>query len=309
MPLDPVTGSLIVAGIAGAGQGANAIAQGRMNRKTRNWNVRMHERMRAESLADFQMQNAYNHPSSQMARLREAGLNPNLVYGEGAVANNASPIKAAPVESWNPKAISVDAGGVAAQGISMYYDTQVKQATIDNLRQQNTVLEKDSELKAAQTIATLMSTRNVEQEVFTKEFNLALEKSLRDFTAQGRQLDVTKKEAEISAALAGTKMTLDENQRRQVMQAPTLTKAWEEIKSIVLGRAKTKAEIDQIREHIETQNLDQIIKDLEIKFQQKGFRSGDKLFPRMMYEALKNSSFGGIVEEYLKKHGLTLPEK
>lgn len=32
----------------------------------------------------WKMQAAYNHPTEQMARLKEAGLNPNLIYGEGA---------------------------------------------------------------------------------------------------------------------------------------------------------------------------------------------------------------------------------
>lgn len=35
-------------------------------------------------------QNAYNAPDQQMARLQAAGLNPNLVYGSGAVGNTTS---------------------------------------------------------------------------------------------------------------------------------------------------------------------------------------------------------------------------
>lgn len=50
-------------------------------------------------LAEYQFQknlemwhrnNAYNAPTAQMQRLKEAGLNPNLVYGQGAVGNAAS---------------------------------------------------------------------------------------------------------------------------------------------------------------------------------------------------------------------------
>ena len=35
-------------------------------------------------------QNAYNNPEAQMGRLKDAGLNPNLVYGSGSVAGNTS---------------------------------------------------------------------------------------------------------------------------------------------------------------------------------------------------------------------------
>lgn len=41
----------------------------------------------------FDMQNAYNTPESQMARLKKAGLNPNLIYGQsvgGATGNSGS---------------------------------------------------------------------------------------------------------------------------------------------------------------------------------------------------------------------------
>lgn len=38
----------------------------------------------------WNMNNSYNDPSAQMARLKAAGLNPNLVYGSGNVVGNTS---------------------------------------------------------------------------------------------------------------------------------------------------------------------------------------------------------------------------
>jgi len=35
----------------------------------------------------WKMQNEYNSPLNQMKRLKEAGLNPNLMYGKGTVGN------------------------------------------------------------------------------------------------------------------------------------------------------------------------------------------------------------------------------
>lgn len=40
--------------------------------------------------AFWKLQNAYNDPSQQMARLRAAGLNPNLMYGKGTMGNSES---------------------------------------------------------------------------------------------------------------------------------------------------------------------------------------------------------------------------
>ena len=40
------------------------------------------------------MNNAYNDPSAQMERLKQAGLNPNLVYGGGATTTASAPCSA-----------------------------------------------------------------------------------------------------------------------------------------------------------------------------------------------------------------------
>lgn len=45
---------------------------------------RRYNKQRSDMLADRDYQNQYNSPVAQMERLKEAGLNPNLVYGNGA---------------------------------------------------------------------------------------------------------------------------------------------------------------------------------------------------------------------------------
>lgn len=44
----------------------------------------------AQNLSMWNLNNAYNDPSAQMARLEKAGLNKNLVYGGGNVTGNTS---------------------------------------------------------------------------------------------------------------------------------------------------------------------------------------------------------------------------
>jgi len=83
MPIDPITGSIVAAGITAAGQGVNAFAQGKMNKKTRQWNEKMYGRQREDALADWARTNQYNSPLAQMQRFKEAGLNPHLIYGGG----------------------------------------------------------------------------------------------------------------------------------------------------------------------------------------------------------------------------------
>lgn len=77
----PVVGSLI-SNLFGAGNQANA------NRA----NMELAKYQYDRNLEMWNKQNEYNTPSNQMSRLREAGLNPNLVYGNGSVANTTNSV-------------------------------------------------------------------------------------------------------------------------------------------------------------------------------------------------------------------------
>lgn len=49
-------------------------------------------------IAFWKMQNEYNTPANQMARLKEAGLNPNLIYGNITPGNSSSSVHAQPAQ-------------------------------------------------------------------------------------------------------------------------------------------------------------------------------------------------------------------
>lgn len=46
------------------------------------WNRKNMDYQNQLMIDNWNMQNAYNHPAAQMERFREAGLNPNLIYGQ-----------------------------------------------------------------------------------------------------------------------------------------------------------------------------------------------------------------------------------
>lgn len=109
-------------------------------------NKQMAEYQYSKDLEMWNLQNAYNSPESQMARLGKAGLNPNLVYGSGSVAGNTSgtmPKYNAPTLQYNYKP-PVDPGSAIAQ----YQDMEMRQAQIDNARTQNRVIEMEGAIKA-----------------------------------------------------------------------------------------------------------------------------------------------------------------
>lgn len=295
---------LIAAGIAAGGQllgtGINALAQGSINRKTQKWNEKMHNLQRQESLADYAMQNAYNHPSAQMARLRESGLNPNLVYGNGATTESAKPA-ASPVGSWNPRAPEYDLGSAASSGIAAYQNTKMQEAQIDNLRVQNDVLQKDALLKQAQTIGTLASADKTKMDTNTAAFDLALKEAIKSFSIDAARLGVEQ-------AAANVQYTLDQNERAKVMQAATLGKMIEEVAAIKIGRAKTNAEINQIKESIENMKKEGKLKDLELELRKKGINPNDPTWLRMIAQGISSVEIGSpgesIVDAIKKKYGI-----
>lgn len=77
--------------------------------------------------------NEYNAPAGQMARLKAAGLNPNMVYGGGGATTTAAqlPKFQAPTYQFSaPPAVDLPSM------LTAYQDMQLRSAQIDNVRQQ-----------------------------------------------------------------------------------------------------------------------------------------------------------------------------
>ncbi len=88
------------------------------------------DRARAHDLNMWDKTNAYNDPKQQMERLRNAGLNPNMVYGGSSgqtagTANNLPAAKAAEIRDINP-----------GNPMSNYVQLKNTEANTDNVRSQ-----------------------------------------------------------------------------------------------------------------------------------------------------------------------------
>lgn len=74
--------------------------------------------------AQWERQNLYNHPTQQMARLAEAGLNPNMIYGSspGSAVGNAGAIPAGQAPDYS-----------LTNPVTGYMNTKVAQAQANNM--------------------------------------------------------------------------------------------------------------------------------------------------------------------------------
>lgn len=110
------------------------LLQGYQNKKAQErqqaYDLEMMNYQNDYNLQMWNMQNAYNSPVNQMSRYQAAGLNPNLIYGQGNSGNASS----APSASDAANKTTVPFMNFnAAQGLSMYQDLQMKQKQMDLL--------------------------------------------------------------------------------------------------------------------------------------------------------------------------------
>lgn len=264
-----------MAGIPLVGQGLNALFQGIQNRKSRKWSEKMYARQRADALMDWNLQNEYNSPAAQMQRLKDANLNPNLVYGNGADAQSSGTVRSSGVPG-----AQFDAPRFAPEdALGSYYDTKIKQATYDNLRTQNTVATQEALLKAAQVIQTTASTGKTKADTASVEFDTMLKNQIKDISVQAAQAGLDK-------VLADTRFTLDSNERAQAQNSSSLREAAERILRSRAERSKVPLEKAMIEQQIKNLKKDENLKQLDINLKKNGIQPHDNIFLRMLGQLL-----------------------
>lgn len=125
--------------------------QNKINEENRDFTREMYERTFNDNLNMWHMQNQYNNPLSQMQRFKEAGLNPNLIYGQG---NTAEKIASGQMTSGNAK--SSPSNFDLSSGLQAYNSFVSQSAQTDVLKEQGKVLQADANLKAIQGTKTLL---------------------------------------------------------------------------------------------------------------------------------------------------------
>lgn len=287
MPLPAaILPAVIASGSQLLGQGMNAISQGASNRKQRKWNEKMYGIQRADSLADWNMQNEYNSPAAQMARFRDAGLNPNLIYGQ---TQEASPVRQTTAQSWNPKAPTFDMGAVGQAGLSAYMDVQLKEAQVDNLKAQNDVLVQEVLAKAEQILAsqtgrqkTYKEIEKLETDISTGKFNLGQQSTLAPIALEAAKLAVERQKSDIQ-------INMNADERAQALNSATLAEAAERILRSRAERTNLEATRRKIYQEIENLKSDKTLKDLDVILKDQGIQPSDPAWMRILQQWLNKN--------------------
>lgn len=200
---------------AGIAQGVGTIIGGGLNLLTSHFDRKAAKEMQrdanvanlhlsnvafAENKKMWDRQNLYNSPQEQMKRLIAAGLNPNLVYGKGAVGNTAGQMP-----SYNPPEIKAEPiGGVNWAGIiPAMQDIKMKAQQTDNLAAGEEKIKADTLLSAASK-AKAIADADLKREI------LANNEKIRGYQHEALDLNNRKLTAEIfNKALKGLNIEAD----------------------------------------------------------------------------------------------------
>lgn len=273
--------ALIAAGASLAGTGINAISQGRLNRKTREWNEKMYGVQRADALADWNMQNEYNSPEAQMQRFMDAGLNPNLIYGQ---TNEGAVVRSSGVESWHPQAVRFD----PSEAVLSYANVNAKAAQTDNVKAATDVARQEAALKAVEITSRLVGIDRTKVGIEADKFRLSQAQKLADVSIESASENLRKTKAEIG-------MITDSNERAAASNAQSLQKGVEEILNLREQRAKTREEAESVRAQRRNIYQDYDLKQLDYELKRLGIQPGDNIMFRIIGRLLERMGYGNIL--------------
>jgi len=290
--LPAIGGAIGAIGSIGAGR-KNRKAQKEMNQANIDAQNALNASNQQFSKDMWNMTNAYNSPAQIMARYKEAGLNPHLIYGSQPQASQpmSASTNAPHSEFVQPDTTFQEATGAAFQVAQNYLSTRQQQANIDNAEKTQQVMDADILSKNANTANTLTNTAKTEYEL--KLANDLREDVLQQATLNTQNLGLQGQKIEQDIATSRVGRTLTEEQIKKTAQDILASQ-----KNIQLMRIQGQsAEAD-----IQTKKLEQRLKQLDINLKELGLQPTDSpLFrvPTQLYHRFKNS-FKGQPSGYRK---------
>lgn len=274
---------------------ANAVSANKQNRKNRAFAREMYQTERKDNLEFWNLQNQYNTPQAQMMRFKEAGLNPNLMYGQGSagLAGNIDTPGFTGVEQTTPQwGDAISAGGQGAlQGMETFANIAQRKANQNVLAEQAELLKTERNLKNSQIIKVLADTK-------VTNFDYEMKKRYGELLSQ---MDVAKRSEEVRGLQIHNAVTLRQDARNAALNSSNLKEALLRMSQMQLSRAKTQderrvlwAQHDKIRQEIQNLQKDGIIKQWEIDLNSKNISKSDPAYWRKLGEIF--NSFNMIMD-------------
>lgn len=123
--------------------------QKEINQQNIDWARENYEMSRKDAIEFWDMQNKYNLPSAEMDRMREAGLNPHLIYGTGTTASRAGSIDSPEFQTPNLEAPALrNVNHEGLPGVGSILSHQLMAAQVEKTRAEAENIDVHKETKA-----------------------------------------------------------------------------------------------------------------------------------------------------------------
>jgi hypothetical protein len=290
MPISAAAASIVGQGLDFVNSFLNRRSQKKQNEADKQFALDQQNRQRTWDVEDWNKTNAYNHPAEQMNRLRQAGLNPNLVYGKGA-DNTAVMIRGGATQPIS-KQEAPQLNYSAANAIMQYQNVKNVKAQTDNLQADVQLKQKESLVKDANIAKTM-------QDTATSEFQLEQSKALKDSVIQQAMLQNRSLETNMQLNINRDQREEMKNSAevpnilRQTINAEFQHKLMElQYSTNVQEQRKREEEIKQLQIMQDNAKKDAELKQLDINLKKVGIQPGDKLYMRFLTQFLTGAVNG-----------------
>jgi hypothetical protein len=297
--MDPATAAAITEAGSNITQNSSNIG---MYYLQRHHALKDYQRNRADALSDFNMANRYNSPQEQMNRLREAGLNPNLVYGKGADQASVQmkgPDLDTPIA---PKIEGIDINRARAMGQSL----QQNKAQTDNVLADTKNKELQGALTTAQTNQTNMQTANIAENTARTRFDLQQASELKDSVLMRARLENEAIQTNITTALNGMELAKVKSASDKAQAIQQIAESRARVLSMQLQNAvlpmqkqKLQNEIDMLQMNILNADLDRRIKNIELDLRKDGINPNDPTWSKELWDRI--SSWWDKDDQFVKQ--------
>lgn len=218
-------------------------------------------------------QNVYNDPKNQMARLKSAGLNPNLVYGSGGVSGNTT--SNAPQQE-QVKTNFREAG------------MQTLQAQL--MRQQAAVMQQDIKKSEAQEALYLASIPKVNSEVAKNQAQTSATIANEVYT----KLMADTKRIEQKFTDVQQQNKVEEQQLNNAMKRIDLANLDKKYKTFF---ENLLAQTQNIRSNTAKTDVDAILSRLHVRMRELGIEPTDELLQRVGAQILSQGEKAPVVQK------------
>lgn len=296
------------------------------NKKNRKFAVDMYNREVADKERQWHLTNDYNRPINEMARMREAGLNPMLMYGGAGSGGNAGGMPS-PSSFGNHDQKAPEWKG---NGIGDYIGFIEQGARTDNTRANTLLAEsarKKTDAEALKTAAETLNLGNVNKlqqielqkpivetakaqldairqgmEYVPKNYEVSKQNAdanTKNASTNSRNADINSRNADINSRNAETNRINAETGRFNAVTG-RITAMSNELRNQVLNEF-TGEDVERVKQVIEGHRFDNFYKELRNDLEARGISSNSPYYLKIV-AAVARMMKDGKSDEEIKKY-------